>query len=902
MNKRDIDSWLKTFEIKNTIKEEFLIYILKNSYLNIYKAKHGKRVKISKISKLSYQSLKSYKLFPILTSIDIEIINLLDHLKETFYLQNDIGYVIIKKLINTNRFFTEDLEPIKLKQKDIEIQFQKQQNFYTLSLNITNNLLNTTPVIEQEDNILYILNTQFNKYKILSLFEIEIQPNEVIKVYKHLKKFFKINLPEEFKLGTINTTPKPKITLQANKYLQLSFLYDSFEIKPYPFEEKTYKLSQNGEIEIIRDIEFEKSIIKQIENYGFKNLENTFIAENIETWQKFLDDIDTLKEKYIIEFIDFDIEFNDYENIEINTEKDWFSLSFEITISSKKYPLLPIIVPILKNIDNIEHIPEKITIEYEPHKYITIKTQEIKPILNTIFELLDKVKGNSLKINPFDAHLLDIDENIKWKGKKELLELSKKLKNFNGIKQITPPKNLKVKLRNYQQFGLNWLMFLREFNFGGILADDMGLGKTIQTLALLLKLKETNQLKSPILIIVPTSLLGNWKTEIEKFAPDLSFLAIYGNHRDKLFNDIEKFDIIFTTYNLIIKDFNNYKNYNFEYIILDEAQKIKNPNTKSTQTIKKLNSKYKLALSGTPIENNLTELWSIFSFLMPGFLGSLKTFKEVFAKPIEKENNYERKKLLHKKIQPFVLRRTKQEVLKELPKKVEIIKYAEFSEEEAKLYESIRIIMDKKVREAISQKGLEKSHILVLDALLKLRQICCHPQLLKINEAKKIKKSSKLELLMELLEDLLAENRKVLIFSQFTSMIDIIKENLDKKKISYSLLTGKTKNRDKAIAEFQSNKTNIFLISLKAGGIGLNLTQADSVIHYDPWWNIATQNQATDRAYRIGQDKNVFVYKLVVKNTIEEKILELQQKKANLADIFEKGEITSQNLLELLKG
>ena len=706
----------------------------------------------------------------------------------------------------------------------------------------------------------------------------------------------------------IKPIPIPKIKLQANKYIQLSFIYDKYEIKPYPFSFFKTKKLNNKTIKIVRDLEFEKRVIKEIESFGFKDLENTFIPqkegqEKLLIWKNFLNNINKL-EGYEIEFDNFNLEFNDKSEISVESEdnKEWFSLSFEIKIAKKKYPLLPIIVPILREIKSLKELPAKMTLPYEESKFITINTKEIKPILKTIFELLDKVNNNQLEIKPFEAHFVDLDENIKWKGKKELLKLSKQLKNFEGIKEITPPKGLTISLRDYQKFGISWLMFLRNFRFGGILADDMGLGKTIQTLAFLLRLKEGRKLKKPVLIIVPTSLLGNWKAEIEKFTPNLTYISIYGNDRGRFFREIEKFNIVFTTYNLIVRDFEIYQKKHFEYIILDEAQKIKNPNTKATQIIKMLNSDYKLALSGTPIENHLGELWSIFSFIMPGFLGSLKTFKKIFANPIEKEKNFEKQQLLNRKIHPFILRRTKEKVLNELPEKMEIVKYAEFSEKEKKLYESIRMIMDKKVRDAITQNGLAKSQILVLDALLKLRQICCHPNLLKIDEAKNLKHSSKLEMFLELVDELLSENRKILVFSQFTSMIEIIKENLDKLNIKYSTLTGSTKNRDEVIEEFKSGKTNLFLISLKAGGVGLNLTEADSVIHYDPWWNKAVQNQATDRAYRIGQNKNVFVYKLVVRNTIEEKIIELQNRKAKLSEIYENNEkIEVNELLDLLK-
>jgi len=893
----DIQTWLNEFKKKKTLKEEFFIYIFDGYEIQLYRTKYKKTGEIAKGIKISYSSASGYKYYDLLTPEDRKILELL----QLYIKEGDIWSIILQKICKTDRFYTTDMQKINCSKKKLEIKFENGE----LVTNIKGKILyNTSPIVEFDTPNLYFLDTNLSYEEFAKLLRApKLDKKNEIEAYRVLKQRLDVTPPTHYKIDTLKTKPQAKLTLQANKYIQIAFLYDKYEIKPYPFEEISIKETASGEVRIIRDNSFEKEVIEDICKYGFKDLENSFVANDIENWKQFLDDIDKLEQKYIIEFVDFDLEFNDYSEIMVESEDEtsWFSLSFEVKIGRKKYPLLPIIVPILKKVKTLDELPEEITVPYENNKYITFKTKEIKPILKTIFELIDKVKDNSLKIAPFEAHMIDFDEDVKWKGKKELLRLSKQLKNFEGIKEVTPPKGLTITLRDYQKFGLNWLMFLRDFRFGGILADDMGLGKTIQTLSLLLRLKEGRKLKKPVLIIVPTSLLGNWKAEIEKFTPTLKYISIYGTDRGAKFREIGKYDIVFTTYNLIVKDFEIYEKHQFEYIILDEAQKIKNPNTKSTQLIKQLNSNYKLALSGTPIENHLGELWSIFSFVMPGFLGSLKTFKQAFQNPIEKEKDMEVRKKLNKKVNPFILRRTKEKVLNELPDKVEIVKYAEFSEEEVKLYESIRVIMDKKVRDAIAQNGLNRSQILVLDALLKLRQVCCHPSLVKIDEAKKIKTSSKLEMFLELVDELIAEGRKILVFSQFTSMISIIEEELSKREIKYSKLTGSTKNRDEVIEEFKT-KSDIFLISLKAGGVGLNLTEADTVIHYDPWWNVAAQNQATDRAYRIGQDKNVFVYKLVVRNSIEEKILELQKRKASLAAIYEEdSKIEAKELLDLLK-
>ena len=445
-------------------------------------------------------------------------------------------------------------------------------------------------------------------------------------------------------------------------------------------------------------------------------------------------------------------------------------------------------------------------------------------------------------------------------------------------------------MRDYQQDGINWLNFLFEYKFGGILADDMGLGKTIQTLTHLSTLKENGKLRKPCLIVMPTSLIANWKNEVKKFTPNLSVLSLHGNDRATRFKVLHEYDILLTTYALIVRDKEKFEKENFLYIILDEAQKIKNPKTKMTQAIKELTSEHKLALSGTPIENHLGELWSIFDFLMPNFLDTLTFFKNYYQNPIEKENDLDRQQLLNVRVKPFMIRRTKEKVAHELPAKSEIIKYTQFESKQSKLYESIRVTMEKKVRDAIVEKGIGSSHITILDALLKLRQVCCDPSLVKIDEALKVQESAKLELFLDLVDELLSEGRKILVFSQFTSMLKIIEEKIIEKAISYTKLIGSTVNREQAIEKFTRGDADIFLISLKAGGVGLNLTHADTVIHYDPWWNPAVENQATDRAYRIGQKKAVFVYKLIVENTIEQKILELQEKKKVLQNgIFDEN-------------
>ncbi len=896
----NIEEWLKSLD-ENEESEYFFIYILKDNLIYPYKTKYKKDGNLAKgklITSTENFSNPDYLAMRQKVKLSDDEKDIIKLLSIEEYIKGSVGYFIINKLIQMNKLYNENLEKFSMQNLEYQAKIEDKIIF-----DIDVDFLQIDPILGIKDNTIFKLIPPIK----LDLFKkLQNMPkiDNPILVYRKLRDILPIKQPDNYKITTIDTIPHPIITLQMNKYILVSFEYDKYEIKPYPKEDITIRYTANGEVQIKRNQDTENEFIEKIKSSGFKDLENTFIAQGdtqtkLEIWDNFLDNLDLLECE--VRYDNFDMAFNDESEISVESskEKNWFNLSFDIKIGRKKYPLLPIIVPILKEIKSLNELKDKIRIEYAKNKYVTLNTKEIKPILKTIFELIEKYNGKSLEINPFEAHLLDIDEDIRWKGSKELKKLSLQLKNFDGIKEVTPPKGLSVTLRGYQQFGLNWLMFLHDFKFGGILADDMGLGKTIQTLSFLLKLKETKKLKKPALIIMPTSLIGNWKSEVEKFTPDLSYISIYGNDRGENFRKIKNYDLVFTTYNLIVRDFEIYEKIDFEYIILDEAQKIKNPRTKTTQTIKLLNSEYKLALSGTPIENNLMELWSIFSFVMPGFLWSYKFFKQNIESKIE---DSEIREILNKRIKPFILRRTKEKVAKELPKKSEIIKYVEFDEAQAKLYESIRVVMEKKVRDAITQNGLAKSQVLVLDALLKLRQVCCHPKLLNLEEAKKVKHSAKLELFLELVEDLVSEGRKTLVFSQFTSMLSIIEEELKLRDIKFVKLTGSTKNRDEIIAKFKNEDIPIFLISLKAGGVGLNLTEADSVIHYDPWWNKAVENQATDRAYRIGQDKNVFVYKLIVKNTIEEKILELQKQKENLQQIYESAKFEANELLELLKG
>jgi len=423
---------------------------------------------------------------------------------------------------------------------------------------------------------------------------------------------------------------------------------------------------------------------------------------------------------------------------------------------------------------------------------------------------------------------------------------------------------------------------LREHNLSGVLADDMGLGKTIQTLAHVLAEKEAGRLNRPALIVMPTTLIHNWREEAQRFAPDLKLLELNGPQRKNRFDQIGQHELILTTYALLWRDQQVFIKHDYHLLILDEAQYVKNAATRAGIAIRELRAQHRLCLTGTPLENHLGELWAQFDFLLPGFLGSQQDFTKRWRAPIEKGGDAVRRELLVRRIRPFMLRRRKDEVATELPPKTTIVRSIYLEEAQRDLYETVRAAMHEKVRAALAAQGFARSHIIVLDALLKLRQVCCDPRLVKLKKAKKVKKSAKLDLLLEMLPELIEEGRRILLFSQFTGMLSLIVTALKKAAIPYVILTGDTTDRITPIQHFQKGKVPLFLISLKAGGVGLNLTSADTVIHYDPWWNPAVEDQATDRAHRIGQNKPVFVYKLIIANSIEEKIVSLQQKKASL--------------------
>ena len=470
-----------------------------------------------------------------------------------------------------------------------------------------------------------------------------------------------------------------------------------------------------------------------------------------------------------------------------------------------------------------------------------------------------------------------------------LAQLAQRLRRIGMPRPVTAPAGLQVQLRPYQLEGLAWLQYLREQGLGGILADDMGLGKTAQALAHVLLEKEAGRLTRPALVVLPTSLLFNWQAEAARMAPDLRVLALHGPGRAQRYLQIGQHDLVLTTYPLLWRDVDALAAQPFHLLILDEAQMVKNAGSRSARALRRLQAPHLLCLTGTPLENHLGELWAQFDFLMPGFLGDVRSFNARWRKPIEEHGETLRAQLLAQRVRPFILRRRKQDVATELPPRTETILRVQLQGKQRELYEAVRTAADKQVRRALERQGFDGAQIAILDALLKLRQVCCDPRLVKgTTKTAHTMERAKLELLADLLPPLVDEGRRVLVFSQFTEMLMLAAEQLDALALPYLTLTGQTppRARGAVVKRFQAQDDTsapILLVSLKAGGVGLNLTAADTVIHLDPWWNPAVEEQATARAHRIGQDQPVFVYKLVVEGSIEERMLELQARKAALA-------------------
>jgi len=471
-------------------------------------------------------------------------------------------------------------------------------------------------------------------------------------------------------------------------------------------------------------------------------------------------------------------------------------------------------------------------------------------------------------------------------GDAGLAVLAQRLRDAGAPPAVPQPPGLGLQLRPYQLQGLAWLQYLRAQHLAGILADDMGLGKTAQVLAHLLVEQQAGRLDRPSLVVLPTSLIANWQAEAARVVPALRVLTLHGAERQRDFDRMAAHDVVFTTYPLLWRDIDVLAKQPWHLLILDEAQTVKNAGSRAANALRRLQARHRLCVTGTPLENHLGELWAHFDFLLPGYLGDARSFVRQWRRPIETHGETLRAQLLAQRVRPFILRRRKEDVATELPPRTEVIRRVTLQGQQRELYESVRLAADKQVRRVLQRQGFAGSQIAVLDALLKLRQVCCDPHLLKGTLTPPTMERAKMALLTEMLVELVDEGRRVLVFSQFTEMLSLVEIELARLKLPHLVFTGRTPARERGgvVARFQAREVPVMLVSLKAGGVGLNLTAADTVIHLDPWWNPAVERQATDRAHRIGQDQPVFVYKLVVEGSIEERMLALQARKAALAE------------------
>jgi superfamily II DNA or RNA helicase len=570
-----------------------------------------------------------------------------------------------------------------------------------------------------------------------------------------------------------------------------------------------------------------------------------------------------------------------------------FSLEPGIEVDGVRVKLLPILTRLLEQggIDAARISADEVVTSLEDGRVVRLPADRVRRLLAVMGDLLGaakRISADALVLPPTEAAaVLDLEDILATRYD-DVAAIRSQIERFRGDADLPPvalPASFTATLRPYQQRGVEWMQALRAEGLSGLLADDMGLGKTAQTIAHICVEQAAGRLTEPALVVVPTSLVPNWISELGRFAPHLRILVLHGIDRHGKRAFIAEADVVITTYTVLARDIEQMKEQRFHLLVLDEAQAIKSPYAKATLAVSQVPADQRLCLSGTPIENNLGELWSQFAFLMPGLLGGRRDFAKRYRLPIERRGDDVRRAQLARRIRPFMLRRTKSEVVPELPPKHTILRRVTLAPDQRELYETIRATQHESVREHIAASGLAQSRIAVLDALLKLRQACCDPRLVKLDSARTVTSSSKLDDLSEMVAEMVSEGRRILIFSQFTSMLDLIEPRLQAAKIEFASLRGSTRDRALPVETFESGKVPVFLISLKAGGRGLNLTSADTVIHYDPWWNPAVEDQASDRAHRIGQTKSVFVFKLIAADTVEERILDLQARKAELASL-----------------
>ena len=828
--------------------------------------------------------------------LDKEGIDELFEILKNKYVEIETEGIVIKTLFTPNN-------------PDIKFELKKINLFeYSIKPNIE--VYEGYQIIEGKDYIYFLKDNKLYRsdgnfkdtsLKLLEVFRKNLT-QEIIFSENYLENFFSIVAPkikDKILLDSIDNEKIEKYIpkklsvklfldydIQNHILMEVKFCYEDVEFNP---------LDETNKVKIARDVIAETNTLNLFAKTGFKlDRENKrlILVEEENIYEFLTKSIETYSNKFEV-LVTQNFKTKEVRQPRIGT----IGVKAENNLLKIDFSKMKIEAAEVKEIMNKYELKKRYH-RLKNGSFINLEQNEDVKALNQMISGLDisyedLEKGEisipihrSLYLN----RILNQVDNIEIQANNEYKTMTREIESKGKEENIEIPKSLENVLRGYQKTGFKWLKTLDNYQFGGILADDMGLGKTVQVLSMVLAYIENvrKNERKPSLVVAPSSLALNWKNEVEKFTAKIKVLVISGKLEERLqkIKNIPKYDLVITSYDLLKRDIDLYKeqNYEFRYMLADEAQYMKNSNTQNAKAVKKINAKTRFALTGTPIENSLAELWSIFDYILPGYLFSYRKFKEKYEIPIVSENSEIAMEKLKMLIEPFILRRTKKEVLTELPDKTITIMNSEMTKEQEKIYLSYLAQAKNELNEEIEQKGFAKSHIKILALLTRLRQICCHPELfLKNYEGE----SGKLNQCIELIKDAIEANHKILIFSGYASMFQIIERKLKEENIKYFKLTGKTKidERSELVEEFNSNsEIKVFLISLKAGGTGLNLTGADMVIHYDPWWNISVENQATDRAYRIGQKNNVQVYKLITKNSIEEKIYELQKRKEELVD------------------
>ncbi|MFH1258306.1 MAG: DEAD/DEAH box helicase [Elusimicrobiota bacterium] len=795
----------------------------------------------------------------------------------------------IKKLQISFKLYRQSLNEIFF-YPVIEILGTEQETFVRMDENCLLNSKGLTVTIIRNDGKIFYKRTSEFYYALSQVLRRQKEGFTYTAILK-LKEFFQENCPSEINIlfeaksiRMIYPVPKPLIEVDYNGVVKMFFVYQGEEaLRESP---NTLIALGQGKNEFI--------VAKRHQVYEDMVYEY-FVKRYKSIWSRqrhFNRDL-LLLEMKIPEFLarygpgimkeGIEIRLKGRKNkisgvggkifVSVGSGVDWFDLSVRYLNSEGKESRINLDLPAIQQ--GLLGIGDS---------YAIVKKEDIEKLRRLLAEGMN-TKGE-LRVSKYNFRLIDLlYQDIRDNSNSEIETsrmIGRQLKKFDKIENYPLSKNFKGKLRHYQQAGYNWLNFLNQYKINGCLADDMGLGKTVQTLAFLQKLKEENRLNIA-LIVVPVTTISNWEIEIKKFTPNLKYLLYYGQDRRKDLEHLKKYDLIVLSYHTLRNDIELFARNTYGYIILDEAQNIKNSHSLTFKAIRALKAGHRLSLTGTPLENNTMELWSQMDFLNPGLLGTLNDFKKKFTKPIEIYRDKEATENLKKMIFPFILRRKKETVLKDLPSKSEIILYSEMEEAQQKVYQHYRQYFQERIAGKIEQDGIEKSAIAIFTALLKLRQLALFPRL--ADKKLQVVPSCKFENLKNLIEEILEEDHKILVFSQFIEPLKIIEKFILEKKFNYCYIDGSSspQQRKTEIKKFQEKpEIKLFLLSLKAGGIGINLTAADYVILFDPWWNPAVETQAIDRTHRIGQTRKVIAYKMIVKNTVEEKILELQEKKKNL--------------------